>query len=463
MASNIIGLMPAQVTVDTWASIEDLREFAGLQVGVMRALLAELGDETCNDPRILASIGHDMMRTAVATCQVNTATGPRALSAMEKSRCNIWYAAARRKHNLELVDIIATPVAAPGPAAPAVPGPAAPPTIVRRIRISTVMNQASDMEVDLLGAAELADKRRNYKTIMGDNPRDECEATDVQLSAFSRVNQAGLNPVADFGVWGPFGERTERVLKFKTFVQGVDGYKMAELPGAGNLEAWQACWEIYKTAAIIDGAAAPATLDRYAGEFAAHCRRYPDCWGICAQADIRARTELWPQLRRRLEAFHLASPQLSTFDVQMPWNSVIRESVGSSALDFWDFQLREPARLFLLNGPKQLDLSNHFAPAGTHVRPPTLKIKKVKDRKGKGKGKDSKGKGKGADDSAAQRKDGRYIRSQDGTEICYSWTRDPKGCVDGQCPNKRAHVCEWCRGQHRSVHCKEHVTDNKHK
>jgi hypothetical protein len=39
-----------------------------------------------------------------------------------------------------------------------------------------------------------------------------------------------------------------------------------------------------------------------------------------------------------------------------------------------------------------------------------------------------------------------------GCEICYKWARTDTGCAPS-CPDKRAHVCEWCRGNHRSIAC----------
>ena len=146
---------------------------------------------------------------------------------------------------------------------------------------------------------------------------------------------------------GPNGARIERALKFQTYTMGADGtHRLTEIPGAPNLIAWMQCWEIMKTAAIMSSAITPVAMDRYAGEFAQHCRRYPECWHICALADIRCRTEYWPQVKRKLEAFHIANPAMSSFDPGMPWNSVVRDSVDFGSLDFWVFEVREPAKLF---------------------------------------------------------------------------------------------------------------------
>ena len=74
--------------------------------------------------------------------------------------------------------------------------PAAP---VIKIKISTVLNQGSDMEVERLPSTELANMRRVYMGVMGDSPPDDKEVTDVQLSALVRVVRAGVPPFIDMG------------------------------------------------------------------------------------------------------------------------------------------------------------------------------------------------------------------------------------------------------------------------
>ena len=75
------------------------------------------------------------------------------------------------------------------------------------------------------------------------------------------------------------------------------------------------------------------------------------------------------------------------------------------------------------------------------------------DGGGKGRGKGSlDGGGKGKD---AQRGDGRYFSSANGTQICFSFTRNKDGCKK-VCPFNRAHVCEFCRQPHRTIDCPKH-------
>ena len=60
-----------------------------------------------------------------------------------------------------------------------------------------------------------------------------------------------------------------------------------------------------------------------------------------------------------------------------------------------------------------------------------------------------------------QREDGRYMYNEARTKICYKFNREPNGCVTDPtapcaCQPKRAHQCEWCRGNHRAINCPAH-------
>ena len=56
-----------------------------------------------------------------------------------------------------------------------------------------------------------------------------------------------------------------------------------------------------------------------------------------------------------------------------------------------------------------------------------------------------------------RRPDNRYMYTEDGTELCYTFNRAADGC-GAECTAQppRAHACEWCRGQHRAIRCPSH-------
>ena len=60
-----------------------------------------------------------------------------------------------------------------------------------------------------------------------------------------------------------------------------------------------------------------------------------------------------------------------------------------------------------------------------------------------------------------QREDGRYMYNEARVELCYKFGREVNGCVSDPtapcvCEPKRAHQCEWCRQNHRTINCPAH-------
>jgi hypothetical protein len=180
------------------------------------------------------------------------------------------------------------------------------------------------METVMLTPEEIRAKRRVYLQIIGDAPDPDENIKDKQLSALSRVVSARQGIAADFAIFGPYGDRTERCTKFMDYVPGPNNaFRMKEVPGAPHLDGWLECWKVFRTGAIMDSLATLATLDKYSAAFSKLARRYPDCWHIAARADQRCRAEFWIEERRRLEEFHETNPSMSTLDVLMPWDAVI--------------------------------------------------------------------------------------------------------------------------------------------
>jgi len=110
------------------------------------------------------------------------------------------------------------------------------------------------------------------------------------------------------------------------------GWKVAELRGPDCLEAWKACYEVFKTVALMSGIAMAATLDTYSAQVKRRVRKCHWCWHLTLQADWRCRTEFWVEEKRRQEAFYTMSPQMSSFNPLMPWSSIIKSSQGHAVL-----------------------------------------------------------------------------------------------------------------------------------
>eukprot|EP00971_Amphidinium_carterae_P052325 1029995-Amphidinium_carterae.1 len=69
-------------------------------------------------------------------------------------------------------------------------------------------------------------------------------------------------------------------------------------------------------------------------KFVERARKHPTAWALCCKAEARCRTEFWPVEKRRQEAFHKTSPQVSAYVASMPWDSVIK--AAATAHEFWN-------------------------------------------------------------------------------------------------------------------------------
>ena len=76
-----------------------------------------------------------------------------------------------------------------------------------------------------------------------------------------------------------------------------------EIPGPCDLDAWCACWRVFRSAGVMVGIAAPTTLDRYEAKFKQRFGQFRNHWDIAVLADLRCRTEFWIDERRQQEHF----------------------------------------------------------------------------------------------------------------------------------------------------------------
>ena len=116
-----------------------------------------------------------------------------------------------------------------------IPGSGAP-----RIKLAQVIDQAKDVEVPMLLAEEMTEYRNTYTVAFGDNPMENAEATDSQFTALQHIVANCLPPYTDVGVWGPYGTRVERRMRFKARVLDATGnWTQHERPGLDCIESWR--------------------------------------------------------------------------------------------------------------------------------------------------------------------------------------------------------------------------------
>ena len=142
-------------------------------------------------------------------------------------------------------------------------GPA-PPVKAIRIKLSQVINQSSDADVEPLTAKEKQDAFDNYQATQGGEPRESVEPTEDQLGGLAALVKEGKPPYADFAVFGPDSVVKAKTGKLRGMRPMPDGtWVQVELAGPGTHEAWKDCYKMYRAAVIMFVVAGAETAERY--------------------------------------------------------------------------------------------------------------------------------------------------------------------------------------------------------
>ena len=214
---------------------------------------------------------------------------------------------------------------------------------VRKIKVSTVMDQGDDSEISPVPQEDISAMIGAWveKVNDGEEPAEEQEATGDQLSCLQARLLLLLTPYVDFAVWRPFGARLGRVLKFQGHYQTPDGtWRARELSGPPTFLEWCRCWAVFAFAMEVLRAATRTRLARYAARIAQLNEDYPDLWWIIAMADIRCRSEHFERIRRKLAEVHRAG-RCPLFNPEHPWDLVLREAARDH--EFWSAQVDKKA------------------------------------------------------------------------------------------------------------------------
>ena len=428
--------IPTQEVRDQWTSIFDVCTHYKVSRDDWRKVANALGDPDFDDLGLLVGVSDDDY------IEAREAAG---LTPLKKGALNLVFGVSKLKFGVDtnIIKYVAADLAKGQSASTSAAakelgdepsGPVAEPAPVlhAKVRIAQTLNQAIDQEVAMLPESKLADLRKYFIDVIGDEPLQRVDATDAQLTALSFVVECGLAPYADFGVFGPHGTRQEKRMRFAQHFQDTTGkWRAVEQVGPPNIEVWRQCWETFTVAAVTLKIARPAALARYAQKFEERCTRYSRAWHLCVRADNRCRAEFWTAERRRQQRFAEAHPDLAAVDATMPWNSVIKESADN--VEFWLNELQEPA---LLYGQAREDPG---PPSRDWVR---------KGEKGKGKG-GQKGDPRG----------NRYAVNESDVVICLNFNRET--CRATDC--KRAHQCNICLGPHPAAKCPKFKKNKKGK
>ena len=300
-------------------------------------------------------------------------------------------------------------------------------------------------------------------------PAKESEAcSPAQLAALAGRIAVDDVPYADFSIFGLFGSRMAKLMSFQAqmFVDGVLVTK--KLPGPNSFEAWRRCWRVFRTGMLKLRAALPGPLDAYEEGIRQLNSSFPQYWGLIALADDIMRSERWEMVRVRIEDLAANGQLREPFDKNMPWNAVLSWTAYDTGNDsqWWYNRVDKPcmqsgspmgamARAAEIEG--SAGVRSYTEPRNTESEGahPSEGFEPEQNHSGARRARDMRRlENRAAAVSTGVRPDGRFMTTEDGQEICYSWNRSETGCSQhGGCSNNppKAHRCEWCRGAHKAI------------
>ena len=496
MASDL----PTDAQLAAITTIAQAIAWVGLDAAAWAAVDVALGDVP--SLRILGNIPADALRLAVHAARVavpesGTPGGPdhvpatqRGLTVVESTQVGLLWRVARRAEKADAELFLTTPTPAlttgpggvgtgagtgqPAPAAAAA-GPGNDPA-KRKIKVSSVLDQADEAEVPELNRAEIDGYFKVLEKNKGGPVRPETEPSPEQVSALKvRLVDLDMSPYADFALFVGFQHRFAKSLKFKNHLLQPDGsFRTVEVPGPPNYDAWLASWSVFENALLMfevkDSAGdripmvTQSALDLYRDRFRDLVVRYPHVWHLLVVAEDRCRAEHFPRLRRKLTEDHDHGLE-PRFQPGRPWERVFR--VAAHDKEYWDEHVRDPAIRFMASGKVRAppggtgsgtDLTE--SQEGNRQRPPRKrKYKEKLDKQGEtsgvpppptpvaeGKG----GKGKGGKGLKRDAK-GRFLTDQMGRNICFGYGEGV--CTAETCPKGFVHICQKCLGKHPLKSC----------
>ena len=378
---------PTAEELQSFKTVEDICNWAELgdstdeDTNPRKTFLSSLGAKPTTKVRTLSAIPESAWDAAISSWKVGDAapsavllasaglvwTAARLAAGVVQTRSQREATAAAEARHLEIKHEIAK-LQASQPQAPSAASASG------QIKLSTVVDQGipTDRDITPLTESEVTSCYDVYRAKMGHDPRPDEDITEEQLAGLRALFASGAAPYVDLAIWGPYGRRTQRKLKFSGLVLGAGGLlHHIQLPGPPNLESWQAGFSVFCTGCIMLQVISVATLELWDKMIEEYSVRYgPSVWALLYQTEVRARSELVMRTKRAGQtALDQAKAAGGThpFNPKSPWDWVLRTAAQDA--QFWRKELEEPALLILThvaNLSEQVDgdaITDHQPPA----------------------------------------------------------------------------------------------------
>ena len=269
-------------------TIESIMKEARVPEDLIKEVLTHLNADGNTLPDHLACVSDEDFKEAAGAVKLHD----QPLSGIQKGQVMFFVKLLRQAVDRSLAVAVPTPVALVAPS---------PPEGEKR-KISEVLDQIDEASFSPLPPEKVAQMREFHRSVTGGDPPDHERPSAEQLGALSHRLGAGKAPFADFAVFGPYGRRQTKLLRFtaQVFVSGE--LVTRQLRGPGSYQGWRASWGVFRAAMIMLNCASPSTLDRYARGIEELVLLHPQAWGIISMADETMRAERWDILKEGLGA-----------------------------------------------------------------------------------------------------------------------------------------------------------------
>ena len=440
---------PTEAELNTISTLEEAFNWAGVSAEVRASLSRELGNPGfIRDIVFVPRPTWDTVvgRTRTTAAPPGGAAGPPQpveLTPIDLARLEIFRRVCFRR-------IGATPDspgmigAAPAAVAPA-PAPLAGSPSPRKLKLSAIVDQTLDAEVQALDQTEVSNMYQAYQAKYGASPSPESEPTADQLAAVRQLVSSGASPYIDMAVYGPQGLRRLRKLTFASFsLNSMGEWARKEMPGPPDWESWSEVFRCIRTTFLLLETITPERLDGYS-EFIRqlHARFGPTCWDIIYLGDVHMRSEQFERIRRKLDQ----NPEHG-YTGANPWNAVYAQAILEDS--FWSREVITPATLRLARGsggtvgqgPESSlgrKLTEQEGEDGDPRKGPRKKRQKVREA-----------------DDRSKHNGTSWTHNRRGAEICDKWNQGKCGNTKPQskCTSGRSHQCSSCLGPHMAKDCK---------
>ena len=476
MSGPRVRLLPAETALVNLRTLSEVRGLVGVPDGLWNAFLDVTGDPG-ESISLFAQLPVTTLTEALSRTTLPGGFTPAAMQATQVGllwrTCRLWVHFEAGGTYDDFVDVEPWSENHGRAAVPDSSSGSRPSGVKEKVlKMASLLDQSDESELLPPENSAVRSWNERYVLLMGAPPQEEEEATDFQLAAlFRRVYELDQAPYTDFGVWLPFGRRSLKASKYRSFYPLGDGsFVVKELPGPTNFQNWLLCWRVFKTAALSIGCVSLAALQLYERNFEKLVTQWPKAWGLLVQADDKARGERLEKTRRSLVFDEKKGKSMpDDWKSTEPWTACFR--LVATDESFWNEQVRHPATSWTASGGHGAPIAPAEAIAQAHLPGGSDAVEvpkeQVDDRRRQG-NKDrraakkkrwqadrdelSKFRAERSSSGVNKTVDKGRPKSKDaqGNEICFSWAKNSGTCANAapgsECKAKvkRMHRCQIC-------------------